>query len=83
MRLTLVTGLRQRDQDKFYEIFVRTAYPGVSFPEIEGAIVDIDMFRSRDKKRWSIGPVLSAGVNQDLKPGLHVGIGVQYSVFRF
>ncbi len=84
LSLVIVTGLREREGDEKLEIFARTDYPGVSF-DLQGAVVDPSMFYNvgRRASRFSIGPVVSVGLNQDLKPGLHVGLGVQYNLIRF
>ncbi len=83
LSLTLITGLREREEDKLLEIFVRTDYPGVSFPDIQGAVVDPKMFDAGRGSKWSIGPVFSLGLNQELKLGGHLGVGLQYSLLSF
>lgn len=83
LAMKIVTGIKERE-DKKLEIFVRSNYPGISFTNIEGAILDpYDPIFFKDEKRFSIGPVISAGLNQELKLGFHIGIGLQYSLFRF
>ena len=80
--LKIITGLRER-KDKKLEIFARTDYPDASF-DLEGAVIDPkDPIFFTNKKRFSVGPVISAGLNHDLKPGFHLGIGLQYSLFKF
>lgn len=82
INLKIITGLRERN-DKKLEIFARTAYPNASF-DLDGAIIDPkDSIFFHDRKRFSFGPVISGGLNQDLKLGFHLGIGLQYSLFRF
>jgi hypothetical protein len=38
--LKLITGLKQRASDNKLEIFIRTPFPGVTFSDIEGAVLD-------------------------------------------
>jgi hypothetical protein len=48
--MTLFTGIRQ-NKDGNYEIFARSGYPGVTFTEINGALIDKKIFEKPDKRR--------------------------------
>ena len=89
---SLVTGLREKDGS--LEIFVTPKYPGMKVTKIEGAVVDpkkSDVLKSMfPNKRFSAGPYLGLGIGgYDLNgkiiiaPILNVGLGIQYSLFKF
>ena len=90
---SLVTGLREKDGS--LEIFVTPKYPGMKITKMEGAVVDPDksqilkdMFPN---KRISVGPYIGIGMGglynlggeMIFGPVLNVGIGIQYSIFKF
>jgi hypothetical protein len=48
--MTLFTGIRKNSNGN-YEIFARSGYPGVTFAEINGALIDKKIFEQPDKRR--------------------------------
>ena len=91
MGFSFVTGLREKDGS--LEIFVTPKYPDMKITNIEGAIVDPhksevlkNMF---PEKKWSVGPYLGVGLGAKVLgepafgPVINIGIGVQYSWWKF
>ena len=82
----LVTGLEKRDGG--YEIFVRSNYPGFRPTKIEGAFIpQNDLFPPQKKKNFSVGvgPQVGLGLTPTMVPTLYfgIGLGIQYSFFKF
>lgn len=85
----IITGLEEQ-KDGHYEIFVRSNYPGFKPTKIDGAFIPRDkLFPPQKQKRWSVGAGLQAGVGIGglVKAGpvwyVGVGLGIQYTFFRF
>lgn len=93
MGFAFITGIREKD--KALEIFVTPKYPGMKITEIEGAVIDPhkskvlkNMFPN---KKWSVGPYMGIGVGAGYGlngkpiagPVLNLGLGIQYSWFKF
>jgi hypothetical protein len=82
----IITGLEKRDGG--YEIFVRSNYPGFQPTKIEGAFIpQNDLFPPQKRKNISVGvgPQVGLGVTPTLVPTFYfgVGLGIQYSFFKF
>jgi len=83
LSLNLIAGLKERD-DKKMEIFVRSKYPGVTFGNIEGAVIDPMKPLVKPPKKWfSVGPC--AGIILDPTGAVRYGIGLscQVSLYNF
>ena len=86
MGFSFITGLR---------IFVTPKYPGMKITDIEGAVIDpykSDVLKSMfPNKKWSVGPYVGIGVGAGYGlngkpiagPVFNIGLGVQYSWFKF
>jgi len=91
MGFSFVTGLREKDGS--LEIFVTPKYPDMKITNIEGAIVDphkSDVLKNMfPEKKWSVGPYLGVGLGAKVLgepafgPVINIGIGVQYSWWKF
>jgi hypothetical protein len=93
MGFSFITGLREKD--KALEIFVTPKYPGMKITDIEGAVIDpykSDVLKSMfPNKKWSVGPYVGIGVGAGYGlngkpiagPVFNIGLGVQYSWFKF
>jgi hypothetical protein len=76
-------------------IFVTPKYPGMKITEIEGAVIDphkSDVLKTMfPNKKWSVGPYVGIGIgagyglngNPIAGPVFNIGLGVQYSLFKF
>jgi hypothetical protein len=83
LSLNLVTGLKERG-DKKMEIFIRSKYPGVTFSNVEGAIIDpLTPIVKPPSKPFSVGPCISAIVTPTGAFQYGVGISVQWGILRF
>ena len=90
---SFVTGIREKD--KSLEIFVTPKYPGMKITEIDGAFIDpykSDVLKNIfPNKKWSVGPYIGVGMgagyglngNAIVGPVLNIGLGIQYSWFKF
>jgi hypothetical protein len=85
----LVTGIKENREGNF-EIFVKSDYPGFVPTRIDGAFIPRkDLFPAQKKKNWSVGagPQIGVGAGglNGVSPVWYIGIGVglQYSFFRF
>jgi len=93
MGFSFITGLREKD--KALEIFVTPKYPGMKITDIEGAVIDpykSDVLKTMfPNKKWSVGPYVGIGVGAGYGlngkpiagPVFNIGLGVQYSWFKF
>ena len=63
-------------QDKSGKIYIKSSNPYVKYNEITGFQI-----KPVKTKKWHIGPQVSVGYNDKIRP--YVGIGVTYSVFSF
>lgn len=84
----IVTGLKKNGD--YYEIFVRSDYPGFKPTKIDGAFIpQKDLFPTQKKQHWSIGPTFNAslgmGVYPNVTPMIYVGVGlgINYSWIKF
>ena len=90
---SFITGIREKDNA--LEIFVTPKYPGMRITEIEGAIIDphkSDVLKNMfPNKKWSVGPYVGIGMGAGYGfngkpiagPVFNIGLGVQYSWFKF
>lgn len=82
----LVTGLKE-DEDGIVSIFAKSDYPGFKIGKLEGAIIDPKshpvMKKFTKQKKWGVGPHIGFGWSNSINPSIQVGVGVQYSIFRF
>jgi hypothetical protein len=91
MGFSFVTGLREKDGA--LEIFVNPKYPDMKVTSIEGAVIDpqkSDVLKSMfPDKKWSVGPYLGVGIGAKVLgtpsfgPVINIGVGVQYSWWKF
>lgn len=85
VNFSLVTGLKEKDDN--IEIFVRSNYPGFNVINLEGAIIDPKKNPVFKKfitpKKWSVGPYIGFGFSSSLTPSVQIGVGLQYSIFKF
>lgn len=93
MGFSFVTGLREKGNA--LEIFVTPKYPGMKITEIEGAVIDpykSDVLKTMfPNKKWSVGPYVGIGMGAGYGlngkpiagPVFNVGLGIQYSWFKF
>lgn len=75
--LSILTGLTELDES--YQIFVKTDYPGITFSNIEGAILDKKRFLKQTQPNWIFGPSIYIGVGVDPKnatAGPQIGLGI-------
>lgn len=90
---SFVTGLREKG--KALEIFVTPKYPGMVITQIEGAVIDPHKSEILKKmfpdKKFSFGPYVGVGFGAGygingqpiMGPVFNIGLGVQYSIFKF
>jgi hypothetical protein len=82
----LITGLKE-GEDGVVSIFAKSDYPGFAIGKIEGAIIDPKkhpvLKKFTKQKKWGVGPYIGFGWSNSINPSIQVGIGVQYSIFRF
>jgi len=85
INFNLVTGIREKDG--FLEIFARSDYPGFNIIKLDGAIIDPNnnpiLNKFTQDRKFHIGPYIGLGVGNNLKPSIQIGIGIQYSFFKF
>jgi hypothetical protein len=93
MGFSFITGLREKDNA--LEIFVTPKYPGMKITDIEGAVIDphkSDVLKSMfPNKKWSVGPYVGIGMGAGYGfngkpiagPVFNIGLGIQYSWFKF
>lgn len=90
----LTTGLKESETHKgSLEIFIKSTYPGMTFTDIQGSIVNPEDFRkylpSPKPHKWSFGPYVGIGYGITLQqtprlvPTFNVGLGLQYKLFSF
>jgi hypothetical protein len=81
--LNLITGLKERS-DKKLEIFVRSKNPNISFGNIEGAVIDpFQPIVKPPAKYFSAGPCVSVIMDPTGVVRYGIGIGCQWSLFKF
>lgn len=77
MNISITTGLDELDGS--YQIFVKTDYPGISFTNIDGAILDKKRFMKQTQPSWIFGPSVYVGLGIDPlnnTAGPQIGIGL-------
>jgi hypothetical protein len=83
--MSIVTGLEE--ENKNLKIFIRSNYPGFKITKLDGAIIDpqkSDVIKSFfPKKKWGIGPSVTLGVDNNLKPAISVGVSISYNLINF
>lgn len=93
-KMKITTGLEaSKTQKGMLEIFIRSSYPGMTFTDINGAVVNPEDFKkylpTPKPKKFSVGPYIGVGYGVTLEkipqlvPSINVGIGVQYKLFNF
>lgn len=81
--LNLIAGVKERE-DKKLEIFIRTKYPGVTFGDIQGAIIDPTQPVVKPPSRYfGIGPCIAVLIDPMGKIRYGVGVSLQWSVIKF
>lgn len=75
------------DDDEHLKIITKSDNPYVNISDINSVVIDprksAVIKKYFPQKRWGVGPSVSFGVNQDLKPNWNLGISVHYSIFQF
>ena len=82
MDATLVLGTK----DNKLKVWLKTDYPGFEAESIEAVTLDPKIhpeLRKLDNKRHSIGPIIGIGIGQNFTITPTIGIGYQYSLFKF
>ena len=93
-KFNLTTGLKKSEKyPGSLEIFINSTYPGMTFTDIEGSIVDPSEFKkylpTEKVKKWSFGPYLGIGYGITLEntprlaPTINLGLGIQYKIVSF
>lgn len=77
-RISITTGFRERE-DGTLQAYARTSAPSISFTQVDGAIIDPKNYVEQKPTRWGIGFQVGYGVNTDLTPSYHVGLGLSYN----
>lgn len=83
---TLVLGYKGEGKDKVLKVWLETKYPGFQADEIEAVTLDPMIhpeLRKLNNKRHSIGPMIGIGIGQNFQFQPVIGIGYQYSLFKF
>lgn len=85
IRVKLVMGFKENKDN--YEVFARSASPLVKFNDLDGTILipkkpDLTCPPVKNK-RFGLGPNISVGVGQNLKPSIFVGFGLQFNIIKF
>jgi len=85
IKFKMVTGLREKDGK--VEIFATSNYPGLEVVELDGAIIDPKnhpvLKKFTKKTRWGFGPYIGVGFSNLSIPSVQIGVGVQFSLFKF
>tara|TARA_R110000796_G_scaffold44977_2_gene109241 strand:- start:475 stop:1245 length:771 start_codon:yes stop_codon:yes gene_type:complete len=82
MDATLALGMK----DGKLKVWLKTEYPGFQADEIDAVTLDPNIhpeLRKLNNKKFSIGPYVGFGIGQNLSISPSIGIGVQYSLFKF
>jgi hypothetical protein len=85
IKVPLVLGFKEHNDN--FEVFARSINPDVEIDELQGVLLipkkhDITMPPVKNKK-IGIGPQVGFGVGPGFRPGIYMGIGVQYSIIKF
>jgi hypothetical protein len=89
IKIGIVLGFTQ--QTDGYHVFARSSSPDVQFSQLNGALIIPPSNTKNDilcppvppVKKFGVGPYIGVGLDNDLKPGLSVGIAFTYSIIRF
>lgn len=92
--MKITTGIQESNTHPgMPEIFIRSSYPGMTFTDIQGAIVNPEELKkflpSPKPKHFSFGPYIGLGYGITLEstprfaPVVNIGLGVQYKLFNF
>lgn len=86
MSFNITTGLVEDGNN--LKIFVKSNYPNLLFPNIEGNLIDPNnsplIKKMMKTKRWSIGPTVGYGIGiTSFKMDFYLGFGISYSLFNF
>lgn len=79
---TLVLGTK----DGKLKVWLDTKYPGFEASQIDAVTLDPNIhpeLRKLNNKKYSIGPYVGVGIGQNLTIQPSIGIGIQYSIFKF
>jgi len=84
--MRLITGLTELDDT--YQIYVKTDYPGITFSEIDGAILNKERFMKQTQPNWVFGPSVYFGVGVDplnatAGPQIGLGISVTFNLNKY
>ena len=80
IKFNLSTGITEKKD--FFEIFIKSDYPGFEVIELDGAILDKKRFL-KHQPSFIFGPYLGAGLNFSnggVNYGIQVGFGVTYNL---
>jgi hypothetical protein len=80
--MSITTGLLKLNDS--YQIFVKSNYPGMTFTDIQGSIIDKRMIQS-DESSWVFGPYVGVGMgvdplNRTIGPNVSIGVGLTYNL---
>lgn len=85
IKFNLVQGLREKGGK--VEVFVKSDYPNFSVKELNSVIIDPHkhpvLKKFTKQKKFGVGPYIGVGITNKLEPTIQVGVGVQYSIFKF
>ena len=76
------------DGSKF-TVIARSDNPYIDVSNINSAIIDLNssnLIKKKFDKKWSIGPYVGIGIGtyqEKIRPELQIGIGIQYSLWKF
>lgn len=79
---TLILGQKEGD----LKVWLKSDYPGFNTDAIEAVTLDPKVhpeLRKINDKKFSVGPYVGIGVGEGLKLSPSIGVGVQYSIFKF
>jgi hypothetical protein len=84
--LKLITGLTELDDT--YQIYVKTDYPGITFSEISGAVLDKQRFTKQTQPSWILGPSVYLGIgvdplNRTAGPQIGLGLSVTFNLNKY
>lgn len=86
INLRLTTGLTELDDT--YQIYVKTDYPGITFSDINGAVLDKDRFMKQTQPNWVFGPSVYFGLgidplNRTAGPQIGAGISITFNLNKY
>lgn len=83
--LNIITGFRETE-DGLLRTFARTTYPGATFNQVDGAILDPRFFvtsQTHTPNRWVIGPQFGMSMSGEYVLRPTIGFGVTYNMWSF